>query len=291
MDFKKMLEYVLDIKPEISLEDLKELIEEKKRKVGAGYLTDQGALFLVGADLGISFERTSRTESGIKDVYIGEREVNLTARILSIYPVKTYLKKDSTEQLENRTLTVFDQGGTIRLKLWNQIAHIPDELHLLTGDLITLENGYVKSGLDGKPVINLGEGSNIFKCEGKEEFIPGLDSISINVNQVNSEKDHVVISGVLRSSPRIIEFLDPRGGMRKSLQATLSDSDGTRNLRIAIWNVDENNVPKVLRLGSQVRIIGAKIKQGNVQYGNGDFEIHGDEGTVLESTTKEDESH
>ena len=74
MDFKKMLEHVLEKKPEMSLEDLKELIEEKKRKIGAGYLTDQGALFLVAADLGISFETIPKTESGIKDLYVGARD-------------------------------------------------------------------------------------------------------------------------------------------------------------------------------------------------------------------------
>ena len=49
LDFKKMIEFVLEKKPETTLEQLKELIEEKKRRIGAGYLTDQGALFLVAS--------------------------------------------------------------------------------------------------------------------------------------------------------------------------------------------------------------------------------------------------
>jgi replication factor A1 len=35
-----------------------------------------------------------------------------------------------------------------------------------------------------------------------------------------------------------------------------------------------------------VRIIGARIKEGNLQYGNGDYEIHGDEGTIIELKEK-----
>jgi replication factor A1 len=35
-----------------------------------------------------------------------------------------------------------------------------------------------------------------------------------------------------------------------------------------------------------IRIIGARIKDGNLQYGNGDFEIHGDEGTIIELKEK-----
>ena len=45
-DFKAMVEILLERKPEISAEEIKNLVDEKKRKIGAGYLTDQGALFL-----------------------------------------------------------------------------------------------------------------------------------------------------------------------------------------------------------------------------------------------------
>ena len=55
----------------------------------------------------------------------------------------------------------------------------------------------------------------------------------------------------------------------------------TKSLRTIIWNVSEIRLPKVFRIGSKIRLIGVKIKSGNPQYGNGDFEIHGDEGTVL----------
>src|SRR5919197_3685994 len=105
-DFKGMLETILRQRPELNPEQLRDLIDEKKRKIGAGYLTDQGALFLVAADLGMSFEIIPKTESGIKDLYVGARDVSVTARVLSVYPLRTYSKKDSTEQVENRTVTV-----------------------------------------------------------------------------------------------------------------------------------------------------------------------------------------
>ena len=54
-----MLRLFLMKKPEISAEQLIEMIDEKKRKIGAGYLTHQGALFLVAADFGISFTTDS----------------------------------------------------------------------------------------------------------------------------------------------------------------------------------------------------------------------------------------
>ena len=46
--------------------------------------------------------------------------------------------------------------------------------------------------------------------------------------------------------------------------------------------MDEVKIPKVLENGVHLKLIGVRIKQGNPQYGNSDFEIHGDEGTVME---------
>src|SRR5881398_752078 len=120
VDFKKMVELLLKQKPEISAEQIREMIDEKKRKVGAGYLTDQGALFLVAADLGVSFDSLPKAQSGLKDIYVGAKEV------------------------------------TVKVKLWDRHVAIPDEMGLQVGDVIKIIKGYVRAGLDGKPVINLG---------------------------------------------------------------------------------------------------------------------------------------
>jgi replication factor A1 len=66
----------------------------------------------------------------------------------------------------------------------------------------------------------------------------------------------------------------------------LSNETGDRKLRVALWNIDEDSLPKFLQINIPVRIIGARIKEGNLQYGNGDYEIHGDEGTIVELKEK-----
>src|SRR5919201_4095494 len=155
-DFKGMLETILRQRPELDPEQVRELIDEKKRKVGAGYLTDQGALFLVAADLGISFENAPKFSSGIKDLYVGAKEIFVTGRIINIYPVRKFTKKDSNEEVRTRTLTIYDKEASIKVKLWDNQINIPDEMGLQPGDMIKISRGYVKSGLDAKPIINLG---------------------------------------------------------------------------------------------------------------------------------------
>jgi len=281
-----MIEILLEQKPDVNLEQLKELIEEKKRKIGAGYLTDQGALFLVAADLGASFDNVQRTKRGIKDLYIGARDLDLTVRLLSIYPIRVFTKKDTNERIESRTITVYDVGGSIKARLWDNLTHVIEENSFKPGDLIQIKNCYVKSALNGKPIINIGEGGNIHPYEGNDTSIPDLDGITSNIDSVRAEKENAVISGLISSIPRIIEFSDSRGERKKSLQTMLSNESGDRKLRVALWNVDEDSLPRFFQVNFPIRIIGARIKDGNLQYGNGDFEIHGDEGTIIELKEK-----
>ncbi len=281
-DFQKMVEVLLSQKPEVSAEQIRDMIDEKKRKIGAGYLTDQGALFLVAADLGISFENIPKSQSGIKDLYIGARDVTVTARIMNIYPIRKFLKKDTNEESRNRTLTIYDKESSVKLKLWDNQTSIPDEIGLKPGDLVKISQGYVKSGLDGKPTINLGSNGIIEKLSDGNSLIPNIDIKVISVDEVREPQDNVVIVGKVKSNPRISEFTNIRGQQNKSLQMQISNEDGTRTLRVIIWNVEEERIPKVFNTGAKVKLIGVKIKQSNPQYGTGDFEIHGDEGTSLE---------
>lgn len=281
-----MIDILLEQKPDINLEQLKELIEDKKRKIGAGYLTDQGALFLVAADLGASFDNVQRTKRGIKDLYIGARDLDLTVRLLNSYPIRTFTKKDTSEQIENRTISVYDAGGSIKVRLWDNFTHVIEDNKLKPGDLMQIKNCYVKSALNGKPIINIGEGGNISPYQGNDATIPDIDGITSSIDNVRSEKENVVVSGLISSMPRIIEFTDSRGEQKKSLQTMLSNDSGDRKLRVALWNIDEDSLPKFFQMNIPVRIIGARIKEGNVQYGNGDYEIHGDEGTIIELKEK-----
>lgn len=283
-----MLETMLRQKPELTPEQVRDMIDEKKRKVGAGYLTDQGALFLVAADLGISFENIPKTQSGLKDIYVGAKEVTVIGRIMNVYPVHTFTKRESNEQAATRTLVVYDKDARVKVKLWDKQVAVPDEMGLQVGDVIKIIKGYVRAGLDGKPVINLGSYSAIETVQD-DPSIPNIDSLATTVDAVNGPQDSAVITGTIASNPRISEFVNVRGEASKSLQLQVSNDSASRTLRAVIWNVDETRLPKVFKPGAKVRMIGVRVKQGNPQYGNGDFEIHGDEGTILQfSETQED---
>ena len=281
-DFKKMIEIVLQEKPEINAEMVKDMIEEKKKTIGAGYLTDQGALFLVAADLGISFENAPKIKSGIKDLYVGAKEISVTGRVMNIYPTRKYVKRDTQEEIKNRTITIYDNDSAVKVKLWDSLTDFPEERGLKSGDLIKISRGYVKASFNGSPLVNLGSNSSIEIIYESNPPIQDINSIALSVDDIKQPRENAVIVGKVNSNPRISEFTNTRGERSKSLQLQLSNQDQTKSVRVVIWNVDELKLPKVLENGVQLKLIGVRIKQGNPQYGNSDFEIHGDEGTALE---------
>ena len=288
LDFKKMIEIVLQKKPDISAEDVREMIDEKKRKIGAGYLTDQGALFLVAADLGVSFENNQSNLTSIKDLYIGANDVNLSARIINIYPIRKYTRKDSNEEIQNRTLTIYDKDSSIKLRLWDQHVSFPEDYEVKPGDLIKISHGYAKSGLDNKPIINLGAKGLIEKNRDSNNEndnnleIPSLDSLSKTIDEIKEPIDNIIVTGILSSNPRVSRYVNFRNEQGKSLHIPLSNEEGTKTIRSIIWNINEEKIPGIFTQGSKVKLIGVKVKQGNPQYSNEEFEIHGDEGTIIQ---------
>ena len=275
-------------KPELGADQIKELIEEKKRKVGAGYLTDQGALFLVAADLGISFDNIPKNQAGLKDLYVGAKDVTIVGRVMNVYPIYNFTRRDSTEQTATRTVVIYDKDARVKLKLWDKLVNVPDEMSLHSGDTIRISKAYVKAGLDGKPIINLGSYGAIEKIQN-DPSIPPIGSLVISVDDVKVPVDSAAISGIVNVNPRISDFVNARGELSKSLQLQLSSESGARSLRAVIWNVDEARLPKVFKTGARATVVGVRIKQGNPQYGNGDLEIHGDEGTILQFSGSEED--
>ena len=278
-----MIEIILEEKHDLNFEKLKTMIEEKKTNVGAGYLTDQGALFLVAADLGISLEKTPKSEYSLKDVFVGARDVTTVGRIMTINPIKIFLKRDSNLESRNRIIHIYDKDSNVKIKLWDDFVDLPEQLALKLGDLIKVSKGQVKAGMDNKPIINLSSNGSIeIVSENNKYQIPLLSELTETIDDLDVPKENMVISGRITSDPRISAFTNSRGERAKSLHMELSNDSNTRKIRSIIWNINDEKVPKSLTTGSKIKLIGVKTKIGNPNFSNGDLEIHGDEGTGFE---------
>ena len=272
-EFEELISKLLEKVPELSRSVIEERINEKKEKVGAGYLTDQGAIFLVAADLGVSLEQTQNAEVAIKDLYIGAKEVTLESRVLNISPTKQFTKKDGSS-FSLRTITVYDNNSTASVKLWDEKANLPGLEELKPGDLIKIIKAYVKSDLTGAPTINIGSGASIETSQSESDIV-SIDSKITDVSEIKDDQRDLIVSGTLGSAMSLLEFTNSKGQPSKALKFRLKGKN--KNLvNVVLWGKDESILPKVIGQDAKVKLFGVRTKTGMQG-----LEIHGNDATII----------
>jgi ssDNA-binding replication factor A large subunit len=273
-EFEELISKLLEKVPELSRSVIEERINEKKEKVGAGYLTDQGAIFLVAADLGVTLEQSQSPEVAIKDLYIGAKEVTLESRVLNISPTKQFTKKDGSS-FSLRTITVYDNNSTASVKLWDEKANLPGIEELKPGDLIKIIKAYVKSDLTGAPTINIGSGASIETSQSVSDIV-SIDSKISDVSEVREDQRDLIISGTIGSAMSLLEFTNSKGQPSKALKFRIRGKN--KNLiNVVLWGKDESILPKVITQDAKIKLFGVRTKTGMQG-----LEIHGNDATLID---------
>ena len=272
-EFEEIIENILKQKPELTRENLEGLIDQKTQKIGAGYLTNQGALFLIASDLGISLTQSTKLEVGLKDLYVGAKEISLEGRVLNISPTKEFSRKDGSSFLL-RTITVYDNDSTASVKLWDDKANLPGIENLKPGDLVKIIKAYVKSDLNGSPTINIGSGSDI-EPTNQESKIRSIDALAVDSSEIKQDQNNLVVSGKIDGSVSTLEFTNKRGDPAKALKMSLKGNNDA-STKVILWGKDETSLPKVVSQNSKVLLLGVRTKMGNQG-----LEIHGNDGTMV----------
>ena len=273
-EFENLISKLLEGKPELSRDDIEERIKQKKEKIGAGYLTDQGALFLIASDLGVSLAEPLKVEMKLKDLYVGAKEISLESRVLNISPSKQYSRKDGTPFFL-RTMTVYDNDSTANVKLWDEKANLPGIEDLKPGDLIKIIKAYVKSDLNGEPTVNVGSGSSV-ETTSENSDIQKIDSIIKDVSAIKDNEKNLVVSGKIDGLINTMEFTNSRGQPGKALRMRIKGNDDN-SVRVVLWGKDESTIPKMILPGAKARLYGVRTKTGNQG-----IEIHGSDATIIE---------
>ena len=253
---QNLIDKLLEQKTELTREIIEQKIAEKKEKIGAGYLTDQGALFLIASDYGVTLTESSKTEINLKDLYAGAKDISLETRVLNVSPTKQFSRKDgSTFNL--RTMTVYDSDSTASVKLWDEKANLPGIENLKPGDLIKIIQAYVKSDLDGSATINIGSGSNIETID-TESQIPLIDKITKDISELQEGQKDLVVSGMIDGIISGMQFTNSRGQPGTALRMRLKGKDNTA-MRVVLWGKDESLIPNMISQSANVKLLGVRV--------------------------------
>src|SRR6266850_3993009 len=276
-DFDDLVKEVLRNKPEISRDSLMELVQEKKKTVGSGYLTDQGALFLIAGELGVRLQDMITADLTLKDLHIGANDITVVARVLAIYPIAEFKKKEGSGVGRYRRVNLFDRNGVGRLTIWEDNEEAMKLSGIAVDMPVRVVSAYVKQGLDGKPNLNLGKRGRIevitdSSISGK---IASLSSLSKQVEGVQEGEVVLALDGLAASDSRRSTFVRRDDGSSGSLTQFELKGSGDRTTRVVIWDGGDS---LQVKSGSRVRVTNLRHKKGR----QSDAELHGDSATVIQ---------
>ena len=275
-DFDALVTEVLRNKPEITRDSLMELVQEKKRTVGSGYLTDQGALFLIAGELGVKLQHMITADLTLKDLHIGANDITVVARVLAIYPVAEFKKKDGSGVGRYRRVNLFDSNGIGRLTIWEDNEEAIKLSGIAVDVPVRVVSAYVKQGLDGKPNLNLGKRGRIEVIADSSitSKLASLSTLAKQVDQVQGGEMVFAVDGLVVTDSRRSTFTRRDDGSTGSLTQFELKGSGDKTTRVVVW--DGVDLPEV-KSGSRIRATNLRQKNGR----QGEAELHGDSATVI----------
>jgi ssDNA-binding replication factor A large subunit len=275
-DFDALVTEVLRNKPEITRDSLMELVQEKKRTVGSGYLTDQGALFLIAGELGVKLQHMITADLTLKDLHIGANDITVVARVLAIYPVAEFKKKDGSGVGRYRRVNLFDSNGVGRLTIWEDNEEAIKLSGIAVDAPVRVVSAYVKQGLDGKPNLNLGKRGRIEAITDPSitSKLAPLSTLARQVDKIQAGEIVFAVDGLAVTDSKRSTFTRRDDGSTGSLTQFELKGSGDKTTRVVIW--DGVDLPEV-KSGSAVRATNLRQKNGR----QGEAELHGDSATVI----------
>jgi replication factor A1 len=160
MGLEETVKQILSSCSDIKREEVLEMIKKKKTGV-CGFLTDETAARIVASELGVkTIQKPFLLKIQIQDLVSGLNDVTISGQVVSVYPSKTFTRRDWTEG-KLASIIVSDKSGTLRVVLWDNKTEIIDRGKIQREQKIKISHGYVREGLDGKPELHLGDKGNI----------------------------------------------------------------------------------------------------------------------------------
>ncbi len=280
--FNVLINELLRKKTDVSREEILKLVEAKKSKVGGGYLTDKGALFLVASDLGVSL-RIDEARPKLEDLERGQDDVSLIVRIMSIGPARKFVRKSDSSTGSVSKLVVYDTTAIVPVNVWqpNFVTQLLAS-GARPGSPIKMSKANVKEGPDGSRVLNLPERGVVEKIPDSDPFaaeIPRLESNVTEASKALGTKTPLIVRGRINSQVRKSEFMRKAGTPGHLTSFGLRPDGSDSEARVVLWE-NPNPVFEDLKEGELVTLLNVRAKESDFQ-GSRLLEFHGDDATLI----------
>jgi len=194
MDRYEMLVERIAKSSDVEKEEIEKQIEAKKAKL-SGLISKEGAAQIVAAELGVNFENATLK---ISELMSGMKKVNVTGKIISLFPVREFKKKDREGKVVN--FIIADDSGSTRAVLWdtNHIELI-EKKEIKEGDVVEIQNASLREN-----EIHLSGFSDIKKSAVVIENVKTERNFDEKVIEELQPGQNVAVRGI------IVQLFNPR---------------------------------------------------------------------------------
>ncbi|MCW4034030.1 MAG: OB-fold nucleic acid binding domain-containing protein [Candidatus Bathyarchaeota archaeon] len=252
MGIEEIINQILSSRSDLNRQQVMEMIQKKKSEV-PNFLTDETAARITASELGVkNVNKTHRFKIQIKDIFSGLNDVTVSGKVVSVYPPKTFKRKDWTEG-KLASVIVSDQTGTLRVVLWDNKVDWVEQGRIQRDQTIRFSHGYVREGLDGNPEIHLGD-------KGRIKI---LDEQTKKLADITKVGGPITVEGTVATTPQFREVTTAKN--EKVFVASFHLSDSSTKIRVSVWRNLAEEV-KDLAVGTRLKMKNVYAKKG---YENG----------------------
>jgi len=248
MGLEEIINQILTTQSNLNREQIFEMIKNKKAKAG-NFLTDQTAARIIASELGIKISKKKfNLKIQIKDIVSGLNDVSLTGKIVSVYPVRTFKRKDWTHG-KLGSIIVSDKTGTVRVVLWDDKVDLLEKGIIQKEQTVTVSHTYVRQGRDGKPELHLGDKAKIKILKESTKMLA----------QITNEGGPLTVEGIVTTKPVLKEVTTSKN--EKVAVTSFELRDKTGKLRVSTWRNIAQKL-KDLPVGTRIKMRNIYAKKG-----------------------------
>ena len=223
-NYDKLLERISKAS-DLDIEELKRKVEAKRAKL-SGLISKEGAVQIIAAELGISFEGERLK---ISELVQGMKRVNVIGKITRVFPIREFKKNDREGKIGSFLLG--DETSNVRVVLWD-ISHISliEKGELKEGDVVEISNGGFRNG-----ELHLSTFSDIKSSNEKLDDVKTDRAFSLGrLSDASLGKNMKVRAIIVQTfEPRYFDSKQKEG--EKGVVLNIVLDDGTENIRAVLF--------------------------------------------------------
>lgn len=279
LSLEEIIQLILKHLPEYERKDIIEMIREKRQELGPEVVNEESAAMIVARELGIDLHQVSpKSRLKIEDIAESSKNVNLTAKVVSVGTVRTFERKDGTEGRVT-SIIVGDDTGRLRVVLWDELTKAVSENIINADDVVQIRGGYVKKGLGDSLELNIGRmgGIKVLDEYEMEEF--DLDVPDAREIQVEDLKEGVYDVTLTVKVMRVFRFstFTRKSDGKEGKVMSLIGADESGSIRLVFWDENAEKMKDVSE-GEVIKVTGGYTKKGRY----GDIELHAGRTSTIE---------